>query len=135
MFVGYRGGLLNSVDISRVERSDRGGTTIYMRDGTAHFSDEDYDDLSLRLGPVISETNGTRAVTMGYFGGEFYHSTQPILGWTITASGPEAIIVDGGQAQFILFADGTVEQPHLASFDSLDDAIEDYKRQHPPKGR
>lgn len=135
MFVSTGEGLLNSESIARLERLPKGRTLVRLMDGQSITLDQEYDDLVRRFGPVIPEVSGTKALFMGYEGGEFYHFVEPILGWIITALGPEPILTDGNDAPYLLFADGSVQQPFVGRFDSLDQAIQDYKQANPAKPR
>jgi hypothetical protein len=133
VFIATQNGMLNSDSIATIEPHVKGGSLIKLKDGTSQIADQDPDELSRSLGPVIPEMSGTKSLSMGFDGGEFFHFTQPVLGWVIAPLGPEPIVVGGAEVDYLLFADGTVEQPHLARYYSLDEAIEAFKRDHPGK--
>jgi hypothetical protein len=124
VFVSFDHGILNLNDVTKIERLPKGGTHFRLKDGNSATSAEEYERVVEGIGPVIPDATGTRALYIEIDDGVLYKSTEPVIGWVISASGPVALTPSGGRPDYLLYSDGSVEHLQMASYKSVDELVE-----------
>lgn len=126
-FIDTNIGLINLAHVVRIRKGDNGFAIIETeaQTGTSLLT---FEAIQSQLGTVIPNTTECEGLFLEMIRGEVVHSFAPIIGWRIGDSGPDPVMPSGDRCDYIVFPNGRVDQMGMTTFESVEDAIRDFRR-------